>query len=108
MKTSREAKPWPAPAPALRRHPARRLPRGVQGPWPVLRPSPVGEEEDSRLGDFIQDEVMMAPDDAASHELLKEQMQEVLDTLYGIYTDLDMQEQLKRIDKRYKELGMDN
>lgn len=34
--------------------------------------------------------------------------QEVLDVLYSIYTDLDMQEQIKRIDKRYKELGMDN
>jgi RNA polymerase primary sigma factor len=48
---------------------------------PTSLETPVGEEEDSRLGDFIQDEVMMAPDDAASHELLKEQMQEVLDTL---------------------------
>ena len=34
--------------------------------------------------------------------------QEVLDTLYSIYTDLDLQEQLKRIEKRYKDLGMDN
>jgi tetratricopeptide (TPR) repeat protein len=34
--------------------------------------------------------------------------QEVLDTLYSIYTDLDLQDQLKRIEKRYKELGMDN
>ena len=48
---------------------------------PTSLETPVGEEEDSRLGDFIQDEVMMAPDDAASHELLKEQMQEVLDSL---------------------------
>jgi hypothetical protein len=41
-------------------------------------------------------------------EKIKPDDQEVLDTLYGIYTDLDMQEQLKRIEKRYKELGMDN
>lgn len=34
--------------------------------------------------------------------------QEVLDTLYSIYSDLDIQDQLKRIEKRYKELGMDN
>lgn len=41
-------------------------------------------------------------------EKMKPDDQEVLDTLYSIYTDLDMQEQMKRIDKRYKELGMDN
>ncbi len=34
--------------------------------------------------------------------------QEVLDTLYSIYTDLDLQDQLKRIEKRYKDLGMEN
>ena len=34
--------------------------------------------------------------------------QEVLDTLYSIYTDLDLQDQIKRIDKRYKELGIEN
>ncbi len=34
--------------------------------------------------------------------------QEVLDTLYSIYTDLDLQDQMKRIEKRYKDLGMDN
>jgi tetratricopeptide (TPR) repeat protein len=43
-----------------------------------------------------------------SAEKIKPDDQEVLDTLYGIYTDLDMQEQVKRIEKRYKELGMDN
>lgn len=32
--------------------------------------------------------------------------QDVLDVLYSIYTDLDMQDQVKRIEKRYKELGM--
>ncbi len=43
-----------------------------------------------------------------SAEKIKPDDQEVLDTLYGIYTDLDMQDQLKRVEKRYKELGMDN
>jgi tetratricopeptide (TPR) repeat protein len=41
-------------------------------------------------------------------EKIKPDDQEVLDTLYQIYTDLDMQEQLKRVDKKYKELGMEN
>jgi tetratricopeptide (TPR) repeat protein len=41
-------------------------------------------------------------------EKLNPSDQEVLDTLYSIYTDLDMQEQLKRVEKRYKELGIEN
>ncbi|HKZ39010.1 MAG TPA: tetratricopeptide repeat protein [Chryseolinea sp.] len=41
-------------------------------------------------------------------EKLKPDDQEVLDTLYAMYTDLDMQDQMKRIDKRYKELGTEN
>ena len=41
----------------------------------------VGEDDDSELADFIQDEMVMAPDEAASAELLKEQMKEVLETL---------------------------
>jgi hypothetical protein len=41
-------------------------------------------------------------------EKMKPDDQEVLDTLSSIYIDLDMQEQIKRIEKRYKELGMDN
>lgn len=41
-------------------------------------------------------------------EKVKPDDQEVLDILYAIYTDLDMQEQIKRVDKRYKELGIDN
>lgn len=40
-------------------------------------------------------------------EKLNASDQEVLDTLYSIYTDLDMQDQIKRIEKRYKELGME-
>jgi tetratricopeptide (TPR) repeat protein len=41
-------------------------------------------------------------------EKLNPDEQEVLDTLFSIYTDLDLQDQIKRIEKRYKELGMDN
>ena len=43
--------------------------------------TPIGEEEDSHLGDFIEDRSAIAPADAASFQLLKEQIQEVLDTL---------------------------
>ena len=48
---------------------------------PVSLETPIGEEEDSHLGDFIQDEDAPAPADAASHTLLKEQLGEVLSTL---------------------------
>lgn len=48
---------------------------------PVSLETPIGEEEDSHLGDFIQDDDAPAPQDAASHTLLKEQLSEVLDTL---------------------------
>ncbi|MSQ32465.1 MAG: RNA polymerase sigma factor RpoD [Dehalococcoidia bacterium] len=48
---------------------------------PVSLESPIGEEEDSHLGDFIEDHAIMAPADAVSHQLLKEQMGEVLETL---------------------------
>ncbi|MDR0913605.1 MAG: RNA polymerase sigma factor RpoD [Oscillospiraceae bacterium] len=48
---------------------------------PVSLETPIGEEEDSHLGDFIPDEDAPAPADAASHTLLKEQLSEVLDTL---------------------------
>jgi len=41
-------------------------------------------------------------------EKLNPSDQEVLDTLYSIYTDLDMQDQMKRVEKRYKELGIEN
>ncbi len=43
--------------------------------------TPIGEEEDSHLGDFIPDDEALAPDDAASHILLKEQLSGVLSTL---------------------------
>ena len=48
---------------------------------PVSLETPIGEEEDSHLGDFIPDDDAPAPQDAASHTLLKEQLSEVLDTL---------------------------
>lgn len=48
---------------------------------PVSLETPIGEEEDSHLGDFIPDDDAPAPQDAASHTLLKEQLNEVLDTL---------------------------
>ncbi len=48
---------------------------------PVSLETPIGEEEDSHLGDFIPDEDVPAPSDAAAFTLLKEQLIEVLDTL---------------------------
>ena len=48
---------------------------------PVSLETPIGEEEDSHLGDFIPDDDALAPDDAASHILLKEQLSGVLSTL---------------------------
>jgi len=48
---------------------------------PVSLETPIGEEEDSHLGDFIPDEDVLAPSDAATFILLKEQLVDVLDTL---------------------------
>ena len=48
---------------------------------PVSLETPIGEEEDSHLGDFIEDVDAPAPADAASHTLLKEQLEEVLQSL---------------------------
>ena len=48
---------------------------------PVSLETPIGEEEDSHLGDFIQDEDSPAPQDSAAHTLLREQLEEVMDTL---------------------------
>jgi len=45
--------------------------------------TPIGEEEDSHLGDFIEDRGALAPAEAASHQLLKEQVEAVLDSLTG-------------------------
>ncbi len=48
---------------------------------PISLETPIGEEEDSHLGDFIEDRKIMSPVDTASYELLKDQITEVLDTL---------------------------
>ena len=48
---------------------------------PVSLETPIGEEEDSFLGDFIEDRTTLAPADAASAQLLREQVQEVLNSL---------------------------
>jgi RNA polymerase primary sigma factor len=50
---------------------------------PMSLDKPVGEEEDSRLGDFIEDRGAIAPAEAATHQLLKEQVEAVLDSLTG-------------------------
>jgi RNA polymerase primary sigma factor len=48
---------------------------------PVSLETPIGEEEDSHLGDFIEDQGALAPAEAASHQLLKEQVEDVLASL---------------------------
>ena len=48
---------------------------------PVSLETPIGEEEDSHLGDFIQDEHIPVPADEAAHTLLREQIEKVMDTL---------------------------
>ncbi|MGG1658726.1 RNA polymerase sigma factor RpoD [Brevibacillus sp. NRS-1366] len=48
---------------------------------PVSLETPIGEEDDSHLGDFIEDQDALEPSDAAAYELLKEQLEDVLDTL---------------------------
>lgn len=48
---------------------------------PVSLETPIGEEEDSHLGDFIPDEEILSPSDAATFTLLKEQLETVLETL---------------------------
>ncbi len=48
---------------------------------PVSLETPIGEEEDSTLGDFIKDSEALAPEDAASGSMLKEQLMEALDSL---------------------------
>ncbi len=50
---------------------------------PISLDAPIGEEEDSHLGDFIADRGALAPAEAASHQLLKEQVAAVLDSLTG-------------------------
>jgi len=48
---------------------------------PVSLETPIGEEDDSHLGDFIQDDDSPAPQDSAAYTLLKEQLEEVMQTL---------------------------
>ncbi|MGO1922552.1 MAG: RNA polymerase sigma factor RpoD [Jeotgalicoccus sp.] len=48
---------------------------------PVSLETPIGEEDDSHLGDFIEDQEAQSPADHAAYELLKEQLEDVLDTL---------------------------
>ncbi|MFD0943566.1 RNA polymerase sigma factor RpoD [Savagea faecisuis] len=48
---------------------------------PVSLETPIGEEDDSHLGDFIEDSEAQSPADHAAYELLKEQLEDVLDTL---------------------------
>ena len=48
---------------------------------PVSLETPIGEEEDSHLGDFIEDETAVAPDEAANFTMLREQLNEILATL---------------------------
>ena len=48
---------------------------------PVSLETPIGEEDDSHLGDFIQDEDSPAPQDSAAYTLLKEQLEDVMETL---------------------------
>jgi RNA polymerase primary sigma factor len=48
---------------------------------PISLETPIGEEEDTHLGDFIEDRKIMSPADTAAYELLKDQIGSVLDTL---------------------------
>jgi RNA polymerase primary sigma factor len=50
---------------------------------PVSLETPIGEEEDSHLGDFIEDQAAQSPSEMASYQMLKEQVEEVLDSLSG-------------------------
>ena len=48
---------------------------------PVSLETPIGEEDDSHLGDFIEDNEAISPADSAAYQMLKEQLESVLDTL---------------------------
>ena len=48
---------------------------------PVSLEAPIGEEDDYHLGDFLEDHTALAPAEAATHQLLKEQIEDVLDSL---------------------------
>lgn len=48
---------------------------------PISLDTPIGEEDDSHLGDFIKDETIMGPEEAAAHSVLQDQIDKLLDTL---------------------------
>lgn len=48
---------------------------------PISLDTPIGEEDDSHLGDFIRDDTVMGPEDAASYSILRDQISKLLDTL---------------------------
>ena len=48
---------------------------------PISLDTPIGEEDDSHLGDFIRDDTVMGPEEAASYSILKDQIAKLLDTL---------------------------
>lgn len=48
---------------------------------PISLDTPIGEEDDSHLGDFIKDETIMGPEEAAAYTMLREQIQKLLETL---------------------------
>ncbi len=48
---------------------------------PISLDTPIGEEDDSHLGDFIRDDTIMGPEDAASYSILRDQITRLLDTL---------------------------
>ncbi|MBQ9562324.1 MAG: sigma-70 family RNA polymerase sigma factor, partial [Lachnospiraceae bacterium] len=48
---------------------------------PISLDTPIGEEDDSHLGDFIKDETIVGPEEAATYSLLQTQIRELLDTL---------------------------
>jgi len=50
---------------------------------PVSLETPIGEEDDSHLGDFIEDQAAPSPSEVASYQMLKEQVEEALDSLSG-------------------------
>ncbi len=58
---------------------------------PVSLETPIGEEDDSHLGDFIEDNEAISPADSAAYEMLKVQLESVLDTL------TDREEQVLRL-----------
>ncbi len=88
---------------------------------PVSLETPVGQEEDSNLGDFIEDSKIEAPSDAATNQMLKEAVEQVLDQLsdrerlviklrYGLQLHEDERKQLSTVSSkpRENELALEN